>query len=245
MRPRVILSNVASMDGRFTVAPGVDLLAGDERWTVMMADLADPYAWPAPPTTRRSSSKAAARSSTPSTRRYRKPNPAPPEGEHCLPEHVVGAPGRRFALVDGAGAVDLQFTEWPDPAWAGWHTLHPDLPWPRPPNTSPCCGSEASPTSWSDGDGWLCRTHSTCSASASAFRPWSPPAADASAAHCSANTSSTRSTLELLPWAIGGRGTPPPVRRRTPHPRPMAHPARAPQLETTHDRVRPRYRVMR
>ena len=34
------------------------------------------------------------------------------------------AAGRRwFAVVDGRGRVDLQFTEWPDPAWAGWHAL--------------------------------------------------------------------------------------------------------------------------
>jgi 2,5-diamino-6-(ribosylamino)-4(3H)-pyrimidinone 5'-phosphate reductase len=26
-------------------------------------------------------------------------------------------------VVDGRGRVDLQFTEWPDPAWAGWHAL--------------------------------------------------------------------------------------------------------------------------
>ena len=33
-------------------------------------------------------------------------------------------PGRRwFAVVDGRGRVDLQFTGWPDPGWAGWHAL--------------------------------------------------------------------------------------------------------------------------
>ena len=43
MRPRVILSNVASMDSRLTLAPGVNLMAGDERWTAMTADLGAPY----------------------------------------------------------------------------------------------------------------------------------------------------------------------------------------------------------
>lgn len=43
---------------------------------------------------------------------------------HFLPREVVETPGRRwFAVVDGRGRVDLQFTEWPDPAWAGWHSL--------------------------------------------------------------------------------------------------------------------------
>src|SRR5659263_380249 len=45
MRPHVVVHNVASMDGRLTLAPGVDLMAGDERWTAMTADLPDPYAW--------------------------------------------------------------------------------------------------------------------------------------------------------------------------------------------------------
>lgn len=45
-------------------------------------------------------------------------------GAHFLPREVVEAPGRRwFTVVDGRGRVDVQFTEWPDPAWAGWHAL--------------------------------------------------------------------------------------------------------------------------
>jgi riboflavin biosynthesis pyrimidine reductase len=41
-----------------------------------------------------------------------------------LPDDVVRAQGRRwFAVVDGRGLVDLRLTEWPDPAWAGWHAL--------------------------------------------------------------------------------------------------------------------------
>ncbi len=44
-------------------------------------------------------------------------------GEHVLPDEVLAVAGRRwFALVDAAGRVDLRFTEWPDPAWAGWHS---------------------------------------------------------------------------------------------------------------------------
>ncbi len=44
--------------------------------------------------------------------------------EHFLPAHIVEVPGRRwFTVVDGRGRVDLQFTEWPDPAWAGWYAL--------------------------------------------------------------------------------------------------------------------------
>lgn len=36
----------------------------------------------------------------------------------------MDVPGRRwFAVVDGQGQVRLQFTQWPDPWWAGWHAL--------------------------------------------------------------------------------------------------------------------------
>lgn len=41
----MIVSNVVAMDGRLTLAPGVKLIAGDERRTAMMGDLADPQAW--------------------------------------------------------------------------------------------------------------------------------------------------------------------------------------------------------
>ena len=30
---------------------------------------------------------------------------------------------RWLAVVDGRGRVQLTFTEWPDPAWTGWHAL--------------------------------------------------------------------------------------------------------------------------
>jgi hypothetical protein len=34
-RPRVVTLNVASIDGRLNLAPGVSLMSEDERWTVM------------------------------------------------------------------------------------------------------------------------------------------------------------------------------------------------------------------
>lgn len=133
-RPRVVTLNVASVDGRLTVAPGVNLMAGDERWTAMAAAIDDSYAWP-----RRTHdpdlllegrgsfmpSDAADAVVTEVTADAAIPQTArPPLGEHFLPPDVVSAPGRRwFAVVDGPGAVDLQFTEWPDPAWTGWHAL--------------------------------------------------------------------------------------------------------------------------
>ncbi len=134
-RPRCITHNVISVDGRLTIAPGVSLLAGDPRWEAAAQGLGDPYAWvrrthdpqvllegsgsfvpdeaPGP--------KAPGAPADPSRQGAHRLSGSPP---HHLPGEVVAARGRRwFAVVDGRGRVDLQFTEWPDPAWAGWHAL--------------------------------------------------------------------------------------------------------------------------
>jgi riboflavin biosynthesis pyrimidine reductase len=142
-RPRCITFNSASVDGRLTVAPGVSLMAGDPRWPTTA--VGDPYDWVRsehdPEVLLEGSGSFA-------------PDPAPGPGHdlddhlevddrgpvtgpggggdaglagrraHFLPREVVEAPGRRwFTVVDGRGRVDLQFTEWPDPQWAGWHAL--------------------------------------------------------------------------------------------------------------------------
>ncbi len=125
MRPRLIVHNVASMDGRLTLAPGVNLMAGDVRWTAMLGNLGDPYAWPRTTHDPQVFLEGSGSLLNPIGAPLQGAEPGPPpEGQHHLPDDVVGVPGRRwFALVDGAGVVDLQFTEWPDPAWAGWHSL--------------------------------------------------------------------------------------------------------------------------
>ena len=136
-RPRCITYSMASVDGRLTIAPGVNLMAGDPRWEAATAGLGDPYDWirrehdpqvllegsgsfisPTDPVEPADPAEPA--DSDPATDR----DLPPPEGEHFLPADVVTAAGRRwFAVVDGPGRVDLQFTEWPDPAWAGWHAI--------------------------------------------------------------------------------------------------------------------------
>ena len=42
-RPWVLAHNIASLDGRVTIVPGVLLLHGDERWSAVVGD-GDPYA---------------------------------------------------------------------------------------------------------------------------------------------------------------------------------------------------------
>lgn len=124
-RPRVITYNLASIDGRLTLAPGVNLMAGDQRWAAVTQGLGDPYVWVRdthhPDLLLEGSGSFQCPKEAPLRGAEAGP---PPVGEHFLPGDVVAAPGRRwFAVVDGQGAVDLQFTEWPDPEWAGWHAL--------------------------------------------------------------------------------------------------------------------------
>jgi 2,5-diamino-6-(ribosylamino)-4(3H)-pyrimidinone 5'-phosphate reductase len=129
-RPRVVTFNLVSVDGRLTLAPGVNLMAGDERWSAVIEGIGDPYLWVReahdPDLLLEGSGSFLAPDDAeppPSYAGAEQRGPAP-EGEHHLPPDVVGVPGRRwFAVVDGRGRVDLQFTEWPDPAWAGWHAL--------------------------------------------------------------------------------------------------------------------------
>jgi len=126
-RPRIVTYNLASMDGRLTLAPGVSLLAGDDRWAALTSGLGDPYEWVReqhdPQVLLEGSGSFLTDDAEPVPPAARDADPAA-VGEHFLPEAVVGVPGRRwFAVVDGRGRVDLQFTEWPDPAWAGWHAL--------------------------------------------------------------------------------------------------------------------------
>lgn len=125
MRPRVVVCNVASVDGRLTLAPGLNLMAGDERWTSMTSDLPDPYAWARTTHDPQVFLEGSGSFLNPVAGALPAVELAPaPEGVHFLPVDVLGVPGRRwFAVVDGTGVVDLQFTEWPDEAWAGWHSL--------------------------------------------------------------------------------------------------------------------------
>ena len=41
-RPRIVTYNLAFVDGRLTLAPGVSLLAGDNRWTALTSGVGGP-----------------------------------------------------------------------------------------------------------------------------------------------------------------------------------------------------------
>lgn len=125
-RPYVITCNQASVDGRLTIAADVLLLAGDDRWHALAMD-SDPHEWMRevhdPDVLLEGSGSFVTDDAGP----VAYPDAPPdlrPSGAHHLPDEIVKAPGRRWmAVVDGRGRVQLQFTEWPDPAWAGWHAL--------------------------------------------------------------------------------------------------------------------------
>jgi riboflavin biosynthesis pyrimidine reductase len=119
--------NMISVDGRVTLAPGVNLMAGDARWEATTAGVGDPYDW-----VRRVHDPQVLLEGSGSFLSDASEGPAPDAGgpqraeesESFLPAGVVEVAGRRwFAVVDGRGRIQLQFTEWPDPAWAGWHAL--------------------------------------------------------------------------------------------------------------------------
>jgi 2,5-diamino-6-(ribosylamino)-4(3H)-pyrimidinone 5'-phosphate reductase len=118
----VVTYNLASVDGRLTLAPGVSLLTGDDRWTELTSRIGDPYEW----VRQAHDPQVLLEGSGSFLTGDAQPGAASGAhlGLHCLPDCVVDVPGRRwFAVVDGRGRVDLQFTGWPDPGWAGWHAL--------------------------------------------------------------------------------------------------------------------------
>lgn len=126
-QPRIVTYNMSSLDGRLTLAPGVSLLTGDRRWTALTSGVSDPYDWVRQahdPQVLLEGSGSFLAGDVETAPRAGGGAAIAQAGEHFLPDSVVDVPGRRwFAVVDGRGRVDLQLTEWPDPAWAGWHAL--------------------------------------------------------------------------------------------------------------------------
>jgi riboflavin biosynthesis pyrimidine reductase len=125
MRPRVIAHNLTSLDGRLTVAPGVLLLSGDERWKRIAGDV-DAYARlmrDDQPDAILEGSGSFVTDDAPSAFSDATTVEVPP-GDF-LPEEVIHRPGHRgwFVIVDGRGRVQWQFKESPDPAMPGWHLL--------------------------------------------------------------------------------------------------------------------------
>jgi riboflavin biosynthesis pyrimidine reductase len=121
----VVTFNLASVDGRLTLAPGVNLMTGDERWSTVVEGIGDPYVWARDVHDPEVLLEGSGSFLSPEHGELLGlDSGAEFSDEHFLPQSVVDVPHRRwFAVVDGRGKVDLRFTEWPDPTWAGWHAL--------------------------------------------------------------------------------------------------------------------------
>ncbi len=128
-RPRVIVMNSASVDGRVAVTRDALLLYGDKRWTAIQGqDDFDVYGW----LNSTYHPQAMLEGSGSFICDDAQPSPLPPcEGDPAplyqdfLPDAIIHRPGHRgwFTAVDGRGRIRWQFKEWPDEAWKGWYAL--------------------------------------------------------------------------------------------------------------------------
>ncbi|MGD2144172.1 MAG: dihydrofolate reductase family protein [Anaerolineae bacterium] len=126
-RPRLILLAEASVDGRITLAPGVLVMFGDERWEAVAGpgsiyDELRSFYQP----------QACLEGSASLVTEDADPDPLPPVNDdpmelyqNYLPDSVVRRAGHRgwFTVVDGRGRVRWAYKEWPEEDWTGWHLL--------------------------------------------------------------------------------------------------------------------------
>ena len=126
-RPKVVTYNVASLDGRITLAPGTLLLFGDERWSHVAGSddgLERLRALHHPDVILEGSGSFVLEKDV--------PDPLPPADadmenlcQDYLPAEVMERSGHVgwFTVVGSRGRIRWAFKEWPDEAWRGWHML--------------------------------------------------------------------------------------------------------------------------
>jgi 2,5-diamino-6-(ribosylamino)-4(3H)-pyrimidinone 5'-phosphate reductase len=133
-RVRVVVTNMASVDGKLASGPDSVLLWGDPRFCAVTGD-ANPY----PELIRRYKPDVILEGSGSFVRRDAGPADLPPVDEpspagdgHAgdllrdfLPADVLDRAGHRgwFTVVDSRGRVAWTYKEFPDPQWQGWHLL--------------------------------------------------------------------------------------------------------------------------
>lgn len=134
-RPKVVVLNSASADGRIAVSPDVLLLHGDERWQAIerwsqVAGSGGVFEW----LKLIHEPQATLEGSGSFVRKGDEPEPLPPFNgdpqalyQDFLPQTVVQRPGHRgwFAVVDGRGRVRGWIKDGATfgAAWEGWHLL--------------------------------------------------------------------------------------------------------------------------
>ena len=125
--PKLIVHNIASLDGRLTLAPDVLLLYGDPRWQVVAGEAQDSYKW----IMDRFQPQVLLEGSGSLVLPGGEPEPLPvvegnvePLYEDYLPENIVKVEGRKWlTIVDSRGAVRWMYKEYPGEEWAGWYLL--------------------------------------------------------------------------------------------------------------------------
>jgi 2,5-diamino-6-(ribosylamino)-4(3H)-pyrimidinone 5'-phosphate reductase len=129
-RPKVVVLNSASVDGRLAMSPEIPILFGDERWNAIEGgDRFNVFAW----LKNEHNIQATLEGSGSFVRRGEDPEPLPPIEEDpkdlyedFIPDAVVQREGHQgwFTAVDGRGRVRWMYKdEFPDDVWRGWHLL--------------------------------------------------------------------------------------------------------------------------
>ncbi len=129
-RPRVVVHNIASADGRLTLAPDVLLLGGDERWRAVDDGNSSVGDWlrahHAPEVMLEGSGSFVLEGAEPEPLPPFDGDPAPLY-EDYLPGAIIGRAGHRgwFCAVDGRGRVRWEVKDGAafGPAWVGWYAL--------------------------------------------------------------------------------------------------------------------------
>jgi riboflavin biosynthesis pyrimidine reductase len=129
-RPKVIVLNGASIDGKLAVSPEILLLYGDKRWQALGGESAfDIFEW----LKSENNISATLEGSGSFIREGDVPEPltaykGDPKSlyQDFLPEQALHRQGHKgwFTVVDGRGRIRwMHKDEYPDEAWQGWHLL--------------------------------------------------------------------------------------------------------------------------
>lgn len=127
-RPKVVIYGGVTLDGRLTIAPGVLLMFGDERWDSFAGSDEEIANWLREKHKPQAYLEGSGSLVTPTE----KPKPLPPTRDKpeilyqdFLPGSVVKRPnhGGWFCTVDSKGLIRWAYKEFPSEEWRGWHLM--------------------------------------------------------------------------------------------------------------------------